>query len=192
MQGIITYRIATEEDAEALLEIYRPYVESTAVSFETEVPSPDAFRERIRRIRKQYPFLVAEQDGQAIGYSYASQYRTRAGFLWTAELSVYVRQDLRGNGIGTRLFAAVLDLLRLQGYRNAVSVVSLPNPPSEKLHYHFGFRLAGKQNKCGYKNGRWCDVGIFERPLSDYPDPPEVPIPFTQLQMESVEQILKI
>lgn len=191
MSGIITYRIATERDAEALLEIYRPYVETTAVSFETVTPSLETFRERIREIGKGYPYLVAEQDGQPIGYSYASRYRTRAGFLWTAELSVYVRRDLRGNGIGTRLFAAVLDLLRLQGYRNAVSVVSLPNLASEKLHYRFGFRLAGKQIKCGYKNGSWCDVGIFERPLSDYPDPPELPLPFSQLSEEDVERILK-
>ena len=190
MSGAITYRIAVPEDSDAILEIYRPYAESTAVTFETESPTPEAFRKRTEEIMKQYPYLVALQDGTVVGYSYASPYRSRRGYLWTAELSVYVRKDLHGLGIGTHLYAALLDILRLQGYQNAVSVLSQPNPESERLHYHFGFRCVGVQLKCGFKNGRWCDVAVFERPLGDYPESPDTPLPFSKLSKETVDRIL--
>lgn len=190
MEKQIRYRCATAEDSDAILEIYRPYVETTAVTFETSVPSREEFRQRVEGILKQFPYLVAEADGEILGYSYASPYRSRGGFGWTAELSVYVRQDLRSQGIGTHLYAALLDFLRLQGYQNAVSVLSWPNPASEKLHYHFGFRCAGVQLKCGFKNGQWCDVAIFERCLGDYPVPPAPPVPFTALDSGTVKKIL--
>lgn len=188
----ISYRLATVADADAILEIYRPYVESTDITFETEIPSTEAFRARVAHILERYPYIVAEADGKILGYSYASSYRSRAGFLWTAELSVYVRRDLRRQGIGTHLYAILLDLLRMQGYRNAVAVVSHPNPGSERLHYHFGFRLAGVQLKCGYKNGRWCDVALFERPLRDYPNPPAAPVALSSLSSDAVAKVLKI
>ncbi len=191
MPEMITYRIATPEDSDAILEIYRPYVESTAVTFETAVPSSGEFYGRMQEILKQYPYLVAEADGEILGYAYASAYRSRAGFLWSPELSVYVRQGDHGNGIGSHLYAALLDILRLQGYQNACSVVSHPNPSSEKLHYRFGFRCVGIQKKCGYKCGRWCDVALFERPLGNYPQPPSEPIPFPDLPLEKIERILK-
>lgn len=190
MSGNITYRVATSSDAEEILEIYRPYIESTAVTFEQEVPSPEAFRDRVEHILTQYPYLVAEQDGRILGYCYASPYRSRAGFRWTAELSVYVRQGCQGNGIGTHLYAALLDLLRVQGYQNACSVVSWPNPGSEHLHGRFGFRFAGVQKKCGFKNGHWCDVAIFERCLGDHPILPQEPIPFPRLSQKEIERIL--
>lgn len=191
MSGVIRYRIATLNDAEAILEIYAPYVESTAVTFEAEVPSLEEFRGRMQIIQEQYPYLAAEGDGKILGYAYASAYRPRAGFAWTPELSVYVRQGYQGQGIGTHLYAALLDLLRLQGYQNVCSVLSWPNPGSEKLHQHFGFRFAGLQKKCGYKNGEWRDIAILERRLGDYPVPPPHPLRFSQLPAEDVERILK-
>ena len=192
MTGAVNYRIARPEDSDQILEIYRPYVESTAVTFETDVPSPEEFRRRVEGILSQYPYVVAECNGQIVGYSYASAYRSRAGFAWTPELSVYVRQGYHGNGIGTHLFAALLDLLRMQGYQNVCSVISYPNPGSEHLHYRFGFRFAGLQKKCGFKNGRWCDVAILERRLGNYPEPPPTPIPFPLLPEEEIAKILKI
>lgn len=191
MLGIITYRIASPSDFEEILDIYRPYVESTTVTFETVVPTSEEFHHRIETTLEQYPYLVAECDGKILGYAYASAYRSRAGFHWTPELSVYVRQGYHGNGIGSHLYAALLDLLRLQGYQNVCSVLSYPNPESEKLHNRFAFRLVGLQKKCGYKCGRWCDVAILERPLGDHPTPPATPVPFPQLPKETVDKILK-
>ncbi len=191
MSGLITYRIATLEDGDAILDIYRPYVESTTVTFETTVPTPEEFRRRMEGILLQFPFLVAEAEGRILGYAYASPYRPRAGFAWTPELSVYVWEGCHGNGIGSHLYAALLDLLRIQGYQNVCAIVSWPNPESEKLHGRFGFRLAGLQKKCGFKHGQWCDVAIFERRLGDYPEPPPSPIPFPHLSSEEIQRILK-
>ncbi len=191
MPGMITYRVATPKDADAILEIYRPYVVSTTVTFETVVPTSEEFRQRVEGILAQYPYLVAESDGRILGYAYAGAYRSRAGFTWSPELSVYVRQGEQGNGIGTHLYGALLDLLRLQGYQNVCSILSWPNPGSEKLHQHFGFRFAGLQKKCGFKNGEWRDVAILERRLGDYPTPPAPPIPFPQLPEDEVLRILK-
>ncbi|MBO5214553.1 MAG: N-acetyltransferase [Clostridia bacterium] len=191
MLGIITYRVASPSDFEEILDIYRPYVESTTVTFEVRVPTPEEFRCRVERTLEKYPYLVAEGDGKILGYAYASPYRSREGFHWTPELSVYVRRGYHGNGIGSHLYAALLDLLRLQGYQNVCSVLSYPNPESEKLHNRFAFRLIGVQKKCDFKCGRWCDVAIFQRPLGDHPTPPPTPIPFPQLPKETVDRILK-
>ena len=191
MPGVIFYRIATPRDSDEILDIYRPYVESTTVTFETVVPTPEEFRRRVENTLEQYPYLVAEEDGKILGYAYASPYRSRAGFNWTPELSVYVRQGYHGNGIGSHLYAALLDLLRLQGYQNVCSVLSYPNPESEKLHHRFAFRTVGIQKKCGFKCGRWCDVAILERPLGDHLTPPQSPTPFPQLSLQDVERILK-
>lgn len=190
MFSVETYRFATPDDAEILLSIYRPYVESSPVTFEWTVPTAEEFRARVEKISAQYPYLVAERDGEIIGYAYAGPYRSREGFRWTAELSVYVKKGLQGQGVGTHLYARLLDLLRLQGYLNVCAVVSWPNPGSAKLHEHFAFRCGGIQKKCGFKDGHWCDVAIFERPLADYPVPPAEPIPITRLPDDAVARIM--
>ncbi len=192
MPGVISYRIAVPQDSDGILEIYRPYIESTNITFETFVPSSAEFRKRVEDILTQFPYVVAEADGKIVGYAYAAPYRERLGYLWTVELSVYVREGYHGYGIGTHLYARLLDLLRLQGYQNVCSVISWPNPESEKLHRHFGFRFAGLQKNCGFKHGGWCDVAIFERRLGDYPTPPRLPTPFPKLPQSEVERILKM
>ena len=96
----IRLRTAGEEDAEALLDIYAPYVEHTAVSFEYEVPSVEEFRERIRRIRERYPYLLAESEGEILGYAYASPFHERRAYDWAAETSIYLRRDRRRQGLG--------------------------------------------------------------------------------------------
>ncbi len=192
MAGVVSYRIATPQDSDEILEIYRPYIESTNITFETFVPAPREFRKRVEDILKQFPYVVAEGDGKIIGYAYAAPYRERLGYLWTVELSVYVRREYHSLGIGTHLYGRLLDLLRLQGYQNVCAVISWPNPESEKLHHHFGFRFAGLQKNCGFKKGQWCDVAIFERRLGDYPIPPTLPTPFPELPEEQVVRILKM
>src|SRR5699024_443574 len=111
----IRLRTACEEDAEALLDIYAPYVEHTAVSFEYEVPSVEEFRERIRRIRERYPYLLAESGGEILGYAYASPFHERRAYDWAAETSIYLRRDRRRQGLGRRLYEALEEILRMQG-----------------------------------------------------------------------------
>ena len=129
----ITIRRATEADAEALRSIYAPYVADTTITFEYEVPSVSEFAGRIRAFGAEYPYLVCEKDGEAIGYAYADRVRERAAYDWDVELSVYLRQGTHGRGIGTVLLACLVELLEMQGIRHLYSCVTMPNEKSVRM-----------------------------------------------------------
>ena len=100
-------RIATKEDAKALLDIYKYYVEQTTITFEYETPSVEEFERRIENTLKKYPYLVEEEDGKIYGYTYAGPFKERAAYDWSVETTIYVDKDARGKGIGKKLFQAV-------------------------------------------------------------------------------------
>ena len=100
-----TFRTATPEDAAALLEIYRPYVEETAITFEYDVPSEEEFARRIRTVLRKYPYIIAEAEGKITGYAYVSRFHERKAYDWLVETSVYVARDFRGKGAGSALYA---------------------------------------------------------------------------------------
>ncbi len=168
-------RPVTEADAPALLAIYAPYVTDTAVTFEYTVPSPGEFAQRIRRTLADFPYLCAEEAGVPLGYAYASHFRTRAAYAWTAESSVYVRQDQRGRGSGTALQTELERLLRLQRIHVLTACITWPNPDSVSFHLRHGFRECAHFHRCGYKLGQWLDMIWMEKDLL----PPEPsPEPF--------------
>lgn len=143
----ITLRQACPEDAEAVLEIYAPYIKNTNITFEYEVPSLSAFRERMEGIMEGYPYLVCEIDGVMAGYAYAHRYKERAAYQWDAELSVYLREEYAHRGIGRAFYTALMEILKEQNVRNVYGIVTSPNPPSEALHAAMGFRLFGVSQK---------------------------------------------
>ena len=111
---------AVPDDAPALLNIYSPYVRTTAVSFECEPPTEREFAGRIASIGAFYPYLAAREGGRngaIVGYAYASRAQERAAYRWNAELSVYLEQGRGGRGAGTALYRALLGLLALQNIR---------------------------------------------------------------------------
>ena len=108
----INIRIATVKDAEQLLKIYAPYVESTAITFEYEVPSVEEFAGRIKHVLSKYPYLVAEQDGELLGYAYVSSFKERAAYAWAVETSIYVDQKARNKGIGGKLLHTLETILK--------------------------------------------------------------------------------
>ena len=184
-----TIRLARPGDVDALLAIYAPYL-STTVTFEYVVPSREEFARRIADVQACFPYLVLEEDGQPIGYAYAHLLAERIAYQWSAELSIYLSPAATGKGTGRPLYLALMELLRLQGMRTVYGIVTHPNPASEAFHAALGFRLLGTQHNSGYKNGRWLDVALYEKPLSDYPDAPPVPVPLDQLPQETVEEVL--
>ena len=97
-------RIATLEDAFAIQNIYRYYVDNTAITFELEVPSVKEFQERITKTLERYPYLVAEEEGEVIAYAYAGIFYDRRAYDWSAEMSVYVQRGIHGKGVGTALY----------------------------------------------------------------------------------------
>ena len=182
-------RFAAPADAETLLEIYRPYVEETTITFETAVPSPAEFRARIRDISAQYPYLVLEEDGVILGYAYAHAFHERAAFHWTAETTVYVRRDLRGKHLGATLYRSLLELLAAQGVETACALVTVPNAPSICFHQAMGFSLEGSLPHMGYKLERWCGLAYLCRRLPQPEGQPPVFRPVWELEPGLVEKI---
>ena len=178
-----TLRMARPEDAAALLAVYAPYVEETAVSFEYDVPSVAEFAARIARTLEKYPYLSAWVDGEAAGYAYASPFHSRRAYGWGVETSIYVRRDLRRLGLGRALHGALEEILRLQNVLNMNACIAVPCGESDpflswdspRFHERLGYRTVGRFTRCGYKFGRWYDMIWMERLIGDHGDqPPEV------------------
>ena len=167
-------RPATSRDASALAAIYAPFVEGGTVSFESIAPDAAEMARRIERTLQKHPWLVAEDDhGDIVGYAYATGFRGRHAYRFTAETSVYVSVAAQGHGVGSELSIALLDALRASGYRTAVAVITLPNDPSIRMHERVGYREAGRLPAVGWKGGRWSDIGYWHLALGDG-DPSEI------------------
>ena len=163
-------RAATPEDAEALLRVYAPYVEKTAITFEYDAPSAEEFAGRIEKTLKRYPYLVAEEDGAILGYAYAGAFKSRAAYDWAAETTVYVAEDAKRRGIGKRLYAALEQALAAQNILNLNACIAYPagedpylTRDSVEFHRSLGYRLVGQFTQCGYKFGRWYDMVWMEK-----------------------------
>lgn len=165
----VTIRAAVEGDAEALRAIYAPYVEGTAVSFETVVPTVDEFAARIRKSVSQWAWLVAEVEGRPAGYAYGSSHRERAAYRWSVETSAYVDRSVQRRGIGRALYLALFDALVARGYCTAFAGMTLPNDASAALHRSVGFEPIGVFRRIGWKFDRWHDVAWMQRTLRDAP-----------------------
>lgn len=182
--------LAEEKDAGGILAVYAPYVEETAVSFEIDVPGPKEFRERVTGILGVYPYLVCEEDGGILAFSYASRFRERAAYRFDVEVSVYIDPAYHGRGIGKALYAALFRLLTELGYYTAYAGITLPNERSVGLHEAFGFRHVGAYRRTGYKQGRWLDVALMEKPLREYDDQPLPPRRMGELEPAFVRGVL--
>ncbi len=178
MSGI---RFATLADAPAILKIYSYYIENTTITFEYEVPTLEAFQERMKRIMQVYPYLVYEEEGIVVAYAYASPQRERAAYGWNVELSVYVDKDWRRKGIATKLYEVLLSMLEKLGYRTAYACITHPHPQSEAFHHRFGFIDVAVFPHTGFKQGQWLDVIWMEKSLGEYCENPPVPKRVTDL-----------
>jgi len=166
-----------DRDAAACAAIYAPSVESTPISFELTPPDAAEFAHRIEKYAATHQFLVAEDDGEVVGYAYACRWRERPAYDWAVEVSVYVDPARKGEGVGRALYAELLDRLRAQGFRVAVAGITLPNPASVALHERMGFASIGALREVGWKLGGWHDVGYWQLLLApDAADPPPPPL----------------
>jgi L-amino acid N-acyltransferase YncA len=176
-----TLRVARPGDAEAISEIYAPYVRDTVISFEIEAPDATEIQRRIAATLATHPWLVAETSGRVAGYAYASQHRTREAYRWACDVAVYLSASAQGKGLGSLLYTELLEVLVKQGFRHAFGGIALPNAASVALHEKMGFHHLGTYSKVGFKLGRWHDVGWWQLSLRQGDDvPPEV-TPFSKL-----------
>mgnify|MGYP002546125355 CR=1 FL=1 len=191
MSSQLRIRLASADDADGIRAVYAPFVD-TPVTFEEEVPSCETYRERIVLVCEKYPCLVAEEGGHIIGFSYAHELRERIAFQWNAELSVYLAPTAQGQGVGSRLYAALLELLRLMGIKAVYGVVTSPNAASERLHRAFGFALMGVQPHAGFTCGAWHDVAWYVREIAPFEDAPAPPAPFPTYASAHPDQVSEV
>lgn len=164
---MIAIRTATDADAAAIQAIYAPIVEQTAISFETEPPGSDEMAERIRDALDSHAYVVAEDNGTVLGYAYGSTFRPRAAYASTCEVTAYVAEGARGQGIGKLLYKSLIPVLARRDFRTAIAGIALPNDASIALHEAMGFEKVGILREVGRKFDRWHDVGWWSLSLKD-------------------------
>ena len=184
----IVLRSATPADAPVLLSIYGPYVEHTAITFEYDTPSVEEFADRIARVQTRFPYLIAQSGDEVVGYAYAAAFHARKAYSWCVEVTVYVREECKGQGIGKLLYSKLEEILQAQGVLNLYACIAMPQVEDEHLprdsytfHSHMGYRLVGTFDRCGYKFGRWYDMIWMEKRIGEHlPNQPPLRFPDRQ------------
>lgn len=185
-----TFRTVRETDVDEILNIYRPYIENSAITFEYTVPSAEEFKERINSISKDYPYIVCIHDDKVVGYAYAHRHMERAAYQWNAELSVYVDAEHQGHGLGETMYRILFDILKLQNIRNVYAGITLPNEKSLKMHKKLGFLSVGVYHNTGYKCGKWHDVEWLEKSITIHDAQPDLFISLKKIDETTISKIL--
>jgi phosphinothricin acetyltransferase len=150
------------DDAPSICEIYNHYVSKTAITFEENPVTPDEMQRRILEATRDLPWFVCKEDGELIGYAYASKWKERSAYRYSVEATVYLDPTSVGKGKGTELFGALLCELRAREIHCVMGGVALPNPASTALLEKFGLRQVAHFREVGYKFGHWVDVGYWQ------------------------------
>jgi L-amino acid N-acyltransferase YncA len=160
-------RVVSDGDAKPITAIYAHHVLHGTASYEVEPPSTDETLAKIRRVAGPgWPFLVAEADGQAAGYAYATQFRDRPAYRFTCDDSIYVHPEMVGRGIGGALLEALMKRSADYGFRTMVAVIGGAEPASIALHARYGFAEVGRLTAVGFKFNRWLDSVYMQRALT--------------------------
>jgi L-amino acid N-acyltransferase YncA len=172
-------RLATPADGPAMAAIYAPHVQQRATSFELVAPDGAQMAQRAAAVLARWPWLVREEDGELLGYCYASAFAERAAYQWSVTVSAYVRESHLRRGVGRSLYATLFELLRRQGVFNAFAGITLPNEASVGMHAALGFERVGLYPRVGFKLGRWHDVAWLGLHLQPQPDDQEPAAPIS-------------
>ena len=190
----MSIRPATVADLPRILEIYAPYVEHTAISFEYTVPTLAEFTDRFLGITAQFPWLVWEENGTVLGYAYGSAPWERAAYRWCAEDSLYLLPEAQGKGIGSRLLRALERILFYQGYRRIYALITAENSNSISFHKKNGYILRAELPDAGLKFGRWIGVVWMDKTTNFVDFPSSFPTPWSAIMQggQSFSDILDI
>ena len=171
----MSIRTVRPEDAKNLLDIYAYYVEETAISFETEVPSVEEFKIRIEEILKSYPYIVACDNDELLGYAYLHPFVGRKAYELSAETTIYLNPVKKKMGIGKKLYSVLEDIAKAQNIINLYSCIGYVdvedeylNNNSAEFHEHMGYRMVGKFENCGHKFGRWYHMVWMEKIIGEH------------------------
>ncbi len=192
MKNNFSIRLIRDSDVAAVLDIYKPYVLDTAISFEYDPPSEQEFFERIKTIASEYPWLVCLEGEKIVGYAYASRHRARTAYDWSAESTVYMLEVHQRRGLARILYETVFEILRLQGFFNVYAGITLPNEKSVGFHRALGFKEIGTYKNIGYKFGQWHDTYWVQLSLAEHIQAPSFPKKMNEISDTAVfESILK-
>ena len=176
----MSIRTVRPEDAKNLLDIYAYYVEETAISFETEVPSVEEFKIRIEEILKSYPYIVACDNDELLGYAYLHPFVGRKAYELSAETTIYLNPVKKKMGIGKKLYSVLEDIAKAQNIINLYSCIGYVdvedeylNNNSAEFHEHMGYRMVGKFENCGHKFGRWYHMVWMEKIIGEHKEIPK-------------------
>ncbi len=162
-------RDAADRDLAAIIEILDREVREGFAHFGSEPMDAERVRADFEAESATYPWIVADEEGDVLGFARAYPWKARAGYAWTVEVGVYVRVDAQGRGIGRALYERLIPDLKRAGFHVALGGIALPNDPSVRLHESLGFRRVGTLPEVGWKLGAWRDVGYWALLLSDGP-----------------------
>lgn len=176
----VVIRLAGAADTASIAAIYRPYVEKHHFTFEED--PPDASEIATRMAGQLHPWLVADDNGEVLGYASTSPMRNRAAYRWSVETGIYLAPGAQRRGLGGKLLRAHIDLLERQGFVTAIAGIALPNEASVALHEKLGFTLSGIERGVGFKLGQWIDVGRWQRELAPRITAPREPLTLVSLQ----------
>ena len=164
----VVIRSVALSDAAAVAAIYNRYIRETVVTFEdVEVDGAEVARRIESVFAASFPWLVAEADGQLAGYAYATQWKARSGYRFSAEVTIYLAPDRAGKGIGSALYTRLFEMLRAKGIHAVIGGIALTNEASIALHEKFGMKKVAHFQETGFKFGRWIDVGYWEVILTE-------------------------
>ena len=178
---MVEVRIAKPSDAENILEIYAPYIISHSTTFEIEVPTIEQFQLRMAQIQLRFPWIICTINNSIAGYTYASPFKEREAYQWSAECSVYLSHPFMNKGIGRLLYKTLFSIIKYQGIRNVFAGITLPNDPSIRLHERLGFKSIAVYENIGYKLGQWHNVGWWKLQLNEYSLEPPPLLKFSEL-----------
>ena len=189
-------REATEDDASALSEIYAYYVLNTAATFEYRPPTVEEFTARIISAREKYPYLLIEHEDEIMGFAFAHAFRERPAYDYAAEVTIYLREDMRHKGLGRIIYTALEDELRRMGVRSLYACVALPSgedphlsADSPRFHEALGYRRCGEFRNCGCKFNTWYTMVWMEKVIGDFPAHPAPLTPYPELLKNTAKNV---
>ncbi|MDP9990858.1 phosphinothricin acetyltransferase [Variovorax boronicumulans] len=165
----LSIRPSRDDDVAAITAIYAHHVLHGTGTFETDAPSAtDMAARRADVLSKNLPYLVAEEDGEVLGFAYCNWFKPRPAYRFSAEDSIYMAQSARGKGLGAKLLAALSQAAEAVGVRKLIAVIGdSANAGSVGVHRSQGFTHVGVLKDCGWKFGEWRDVVLMEKVLGE-------------------------
>ncbi len=193
----VSFRNATLEDAERILEIYKYYVEKTVITFEWEVPTLEDFKKRMNHTMEKYPYIVAIQNKKIIGYAYVGSFVGRKAYNWAVENTIYLDANERHHGVGKKLYLVMEEILKRMNILNLNACIGYPTEDDEYLtknsaqfHEHLGYKLVGEFHNCGYKFGRWYNMVWMEKMIGEHSKNPKKVLNYNEIK-NSLSDILE-